>query len=261
MVVWKKVWPVLGVLCALLSGCGGDDGGGLASDSSTVNTSGTEGTTANTLSVNVRQVLTSFHTKAGSYTLIGSVNGVDQQLTLDVKPITESFWSGDEVETVVTSPVFSDLPWQEWSAVAPQLETKFLSLDFIFFRLVGADWDAMLPVDLSQWARRSFLPSDAQVGASGPLGTVQYYFVDVHGPSFLLPRYAEFTYSVEAASSADTAWVCENSKEIGSAGVVDYRHQLCVLMNSSSELLGVRFAVQTFDANGLLKKSGVFNAS
>jgi hypothetical protein len=106
MNAWKKVWPAVGVVCALLSACGGGGGDSSTSttQSSSVGTSDTSSTTvASTLDFNVSQVFANWYGTASSLTVSGQVTGqnadgttetANLQVTFKTEPLADGVFNG-----------------------------------------------------------------------------------------------------------------------------------------------------------------------
>jgi hypothetical protein len=99
-------------------------------------------------------------------------------------------------------------------------------------------------------------PVGVKVGSTGRLGNSKFIRDAADSSGISKDDIQEYTYSVEAASSADTAWVCENSVDLtAKTRVIEDKQQFCILTNANSDILGLRLDAQAFDANGKVTAS------
>lgn len=273
MRVFGKVWPVLGLVGLLVGACGGDGGGGSSSSTQTssVSASGTDSssgdgstTVVSTLDFNVSQVFTNFYSTPSSFTVSGQVTGQNEQgntetqslsLVFRMEPLSEVVFNA---QTAKRSRLL--LSGTINGVAIPEVGGD--NIDYFStepFRLLGSEYPFTSQVNngpITAGVVRGVVqdavgaPVGVKVGSTGPLGSAT--FIPDPEPSFGPRAYdvEVYSYSVEAASSADTAWVCQKVLDRNAQGRLDSENKLCLLSNANSEVLGLRVESTEYDLSG-----------
>jgi hypothetical protein len=252
-------------------GGGGDGDSSSSTQASSVSSSdagsGTSGdttTVVSTLDFNVSQVFTNWYSNPSSFTISGQVTGKNEQ---------------GNIETVTLELLFKRNPLSDtvFNAQAAKRSSLVLSgtvdgvaipevggdnIDYFStgpFRLLGSESPFTSQVNdgpVTQGVVRGVVqdavaaPFGVKVGSTGPLGSAT--FIPDPKPNLEPQGYdvEVYSYSVEAASSADTAWVCQKTLSRDSKGRLDRENMFCLLSNANSNVLGLRYDWTEYDLNG-----------
>lgn len=262
MLCFRKVSASALCLMLVLSGCGGGgDEGTSSAASSGVNTSDAGSTSAtSSVDFNVSQVLSNWYGSQASYTLSGKVSEQqpdgsmatnDVQLILRVMPLSVGLWNGQ----VLGRAEVSKAQWVNGVAdtAVSRKETDYFSSGP--FRFQGREWADVVLVD-ELVVNPVAVPTAARVGASGSLGRSQFYQNFNTAQPTLLSEAKAYSYSVEAASSVDTAWVCLSTESRDDQSKLEHTEKLCLLTNANSSILGASLRLRSFNSVGRVVVSG-----
>jgi hypothetical protein len=271
MGIWSKVWSAAGLV--LLTACGGGGDGGSSSSTQASNVSSSDAgsgtadnttTVVSTLDFNVSQVFTNWYSNPSSFTMSGQITGKNEQgntetVTLQLlfkrNPLSDTVFNAQAAKrsSLVLSGTVDGVAFSEVGGD---------NIDYFStgpFRLLGSESPFTSQVNggpITQGVVRGIVqdavaaPFGVKVGSTGPLGsaTLIRYPESTIGP--WVYDVEVYSYSVEAASSVDTAWVCQKTLSRDSKGRLDSEHKFCLLSNANSDVLGLRYDWTEYDLNG-----------
>lgn len=271
MRVLGKVWPVLGLVSVLVCACGGEDGSSIATQTSSVDVSGTgsgsgDGSTTAEGVFNVSQVFTNWYSTASSFKLSGQYSWQSQDGSIRSLGLSQAFKREPLSDAVLNGQVAKrsrlliGSVWRD-EVVFPDGDQG--TVDYFStepFRLLGSEYPFTSQVNngpITAGVVRGVVqdavaaPVGVKVGSTGSWGGAT--FIPDPEPSVGPRAYDvnEYSYSVEAAASADNAWICQKTLVRNSKGRLSSENKFCLLSNANSEVLGLRFGSTEYDQNGL----------